>query len=101
VAADKTVLNEVHKVKKNNVKNVKAKSCKFLSKVLKNLSHETVPLRRKPQLKILKNYNLINNVTTDVADSGCLSLIRFFASRIQGQKDSGSQIRIRIKENCF
>jgi hypothetical protein len=33
-----------------------------------------------------------------VADPGCLSRIRFFPSQIQGQKDSGSRIRVRIKE---
>jgi hypothetical protein len=33
-----------------------------------------------------------------VADPGCLSRIRIFPSRIQGQKDFGSRIRIRIKD---
>ncbi len=36
--------------------------------------------------------------TTSVADPGCLSRIRIFPSRIQGQKDSRSQIRTRLKE---
>jgi hypothetical protein len=35
---------------------------------------------------------------SSVADPGCLSRIRIFPSWIQGRKDSGSRIRIRINE---
>ncbi len=41
---------------------------------------------------------LKKNVVDCVADPEYLSRIRFFSSRIQGQKDYGSRIRIRIKE---
>ncbi len=50
--------------------------------------------------------SLWSKIISSVADPGCLSRIRIFPSRIRGQKDSGS--RIRIKEfkyfnpkNCF
>jgi hypothetical protein len=42
--------------------------------------------------------NLVAYLLSSVADKGCLSRIRIFSSRIQGQKDSGSRIRILIKE---
>ncbi len=44
----------------------------------------------------------IRNIVTSAADPGCLFRIRTFPSRIPGQKYSGSQIWIRIKEfNVF
>jgi hypothetical protein len=61
----------------------------------------------------IHNYSQHNygTVVTSVADPGCLSRIldpNFVPSQIQGQKDFGSRIRVRIKEfkyfnpkNCF
>ncbi len=40
----------------------------------------------------------IPRLKSSVADSGCLSQIRIFPSRIQGQKDSESRIMIRSKK---
>jgi hypothetical protein len=37
-------------------------------------------------------------VPSSVADQGSISRIRIFPTRVQGQKDSGFRIRIRIKE---
>ena len=52
------------------------------------------PTQIHSNLSAQKNRNF---VCPSVADPGCLSRIRIFSSRIQGQKDSGSRIGIRIK----
>jgi hypothetical protein len=61
------------------------------------LSLRTLPYQRRSR------FSYIKIIKPSVADPGCLSRILdpYFSipgSRIQGQKDSGHRIRIRIKE---
>ncbi len=57
--------------------------------------HSSTDLSR-PLYSLLQSVFVKHFVKNSVADPGCLSRIRIFPSRIRGQKDSRSRIRICI-----
>jgi hypothetical protein len=66
----------------------------FLSSCLRPLSE----CRRESHTALVHKAQKKKKLLNSVAYPGCLSRIRIFPFRIQGQKDCGSRIRIHIKE---